>query len=176
MPKPRQPILEFCIDYKRWRDIPRLRSKLEKAAEITLAHLPPSKQIRCTATILLTSDAAVKRLNWDFRGQKKVTNVLSFPQYPASQLVKKGSPKQPLHVGDMALAYQYVVAEAKKDHKLLTNHVIHLTIHSLLHLFGYDHLIETQALRMERLEKKIMAELGLPDPYVIVPPTKKQKR
>jgi probable rRNA maturation factor len=68
-------------------------------------------------------------------------------------------------MGDIAIAYRYIVGEAKRDNKILINHLTHLFIHGLLHLFGYDHGLDPEAARMERLETKIMAALGLPDPY-----------
>lgn len=65
------------------------------------------------------------------------------------------------------IAYQYVVGEAKETNKILLNHLIHLMIHGLLHLFGYDHLSDKDATKMERLEKRIMAQLKYPDPYKV---------
>ena len=76
-------------------------------------------------------------------------------------------------MGDIVLGYQYIVAEAKKDNKILINHLSHLLIHGILHLFGYDHISGPEAVSMERLETKIMAGLGLPDPYA--PRTKERK-
>ncbi len=151
-----------------WRKISGLKSRLEKAAALTLAALPEALQPaarRAQWTVLLTSDAAVRRLNNDFRGIDKPTNVLSFPHFTRPQLVKTNKGREVVYVGDIAIAYQYVVAEARSEHKILLNHVTHLMIHGLLHLFGYDHQANAPAVRMERLERKRMAELGLPDPY-----------
>lgn len=162
-----QKILDLQIQDSRWRNIPRLCAKMEKAATITLAHLPKRLTFPVTVNVLLTNDKAVRKLNADFRGMDKPTNVLSFPQFEPSQLPKKGKDKGVKDLGDIVLGYQYVVAEVKKDHKILINHIIHLLIHGLLHLFGYDHLSDKEAEPMERLEKKIMAKLMLPDPYQI---------
>lgn len=148
-----------------WSNIRELPKRLEKAAAVTLAHLPASLRFPATATLLLTTDAAIRRLNRDFRGMDKPTNVLSFPQYEPADLGRLKASKTPVEMGDIAIAYQYMVVEAKKDHKILINHVTHLFIHGLLHLFGYDHLNDPDAERMERLETKIMAALDLPDPY-----------
>jgi probable rRNA maturation factor len=153
------------IEDKHWSLIPRLQSRLEQAAKVTLASLPKKLRFPATLTLLLTSDAAVRKLNRDFRGNDKPTNVLSFPQFEPAELTKMGKARQPVYVGDIAIAYQYMVDESNKDHKILINHTIHLLIHGILHLFGYDHVTSAKAITMERLEKKIMAELGLPDPY-----------
>lgn len=142
-----------------------LNRKLAKAANVTLEHLPKKLQFPVAFTLLLTTDATVRRLNRDFRGMDKATNVLSFPQYEPADLGKDKGLKSLVQLGDIAIAYQYIVDEAKKDHKMLINHVTHLFIHGLLHLFGYDHGHDLEAVRMERLERKIMAALDLPDPY-----------
>lgn len=70
-----------------------------------------------------------------------------------------------IYVGDIAVAYGTVVKEAKAEGKSELDHLTHLLIHGLLHLFGYDHDTNSKASQMERLEKQIMATLGLPDPY-----------
>ena len=149
-----------------WRRVRGLSSRLTRATNATLAHLPLGVA-RVEFTLLLTSDVAVRRLNRDFRGMDKATNVLSFPQVARRQLSKIGKTKEPVYIGDIAIAYQYVVKDAKAEGKDLKDHVTHLLIHGLLHLFGYDHQTTATAVRMERLETKIMAELGLPDPYAV---------
>lgn len=159
-------ILDINIMTSGWRRIPRLKARLEKAAQTTLVSLPQSLQFSCAMTVLLTGNEAVRRLNRDFRGADKPTNVLSFPQFEPRKLPKKGKGKDPVYLGDIAMAYQYIVGEASKDNKMLINHVIHLLIHGILHLFGYHHGSDTEAARMEHLEKRIMARLDLPDPYV----------
>jgi probable rRNA maturation factor len=148
-----------------WSRIKGLRPRLALAAQVTQQHLPKHLCFPVSATLLLTTDVAIRRLNRDFRGIDKATNVLSFPQLEPGQIAPLKRPKTPIELGDIAIAYQYIVVEAKKDHKILINHVTHLFIHGLLHLFGYDHEIDPKAERMERLEQKIMAALDLPDPY-----------
>jgi len=148
-----------------WQRIPRLAARLKKAAAVTQTHLPKQLQFPVSVTLLLTTNAAIRRLNHDFRGIDKPTNVLSFPQYEPADLRRLTAVKTPVEIGDIAIAYQYMVDEAKRDHKLLINHITHLFIHGFLHLFGYDHLNDPDATRMERLETKIMAALDLPDPY-----------
>jgi probable rRNA maturation factor len=108
--------------------------------------------------ILLTTDAAVRRLNRDFRGKDKPTNVLSFPQ-------AKGSP----HLGDIALAFETVKREAREQDKTLEAHTAHLVVHGVLHLQGYDHMNAKAAKRMEKLECDILGRLGYPDPYADTP-------
>ena len=157
--------LDFQIELASWRRIPKLRARLLEAARVTAAHLPKKFAFPFTATLLLTGNARVRRLNHDFRGMDKPTNVLSFPHYPPQLLPKAGKHKGVVELGDIALAYQYVVSESKKEHKMLINHVTHLVIHGLLHLFGYNHELDHEAESMERLEIRIMKALGHSDPY-----------
>ena len=105
--------------------------------------------------ILLTDDAQVMDLNTRFRGKDAATNVLSFPAPPNAQD----------HIGDIALAYGICATEAAAQGKSLADHLRHLTIHGVLHLFGYDHEIDSEAEAMEALERRILAGLGVADPY-----------
>jgi probable rRNA maturation factor len=107
------------------------------------------------ATILLTDDATVRELNARFRGQDKPTNVLSFPTAP--------NPER--FLGDVALAYGVCAREAAEQGKPLAHHLQHLVAHGVLHLLGYDHMTDEEALEMEGLERIVLAGLGLPDPY-----------
>jgi len=168
--------LIFVIEDARWKRIAGLRARLAKAAAATHAFLPKKLRFPASATVLLGHNAGVRKLNRAFRGFDKPTNVLSFPQFEAAGLAKQGKKGGGIELGDIALAYQYIVSEAEKGHKILINHVTHLVIHGLLHLFGYDHGQDGEAARMEGLEKKIMRRLGLPDPYKPMPASNGKSR
>ena len=157
--------LDFQIPVAAWKRIPRLRSRLKKAAQATVDHLPRALRLSATATILLAGNAKVRQLNLDFRGIDKTTNVLSFPQFSQKEIKRREKQNAVIEIGDIALAYQYIAAEAKNENKPLLDHVTHLIIHGLLHLFGYDHGLRRNARRMEKTEIQIMKALGLPDPY-----------
>ena len=157
--------LDVQIGSKPWLTLTGLRPRLNKTCGFIFSNLPRRFQIPATATLLLTTDKAVQKLNFDFRGINKPTNVLSFPQHAAVPRIRQSAPVDPLYLGDIVLGYQYVVAEAKRDHKMMLNHVTHLMIHGILHLFAYNHEAESDAAKMERLETKIMNDMGLPDPH-----------
>ena len=106
-------------------------------------------------TVLLASDETVRALNARFRNQDKPTNVLSFPA-PAFA--------RP-HLGDVALAYGVCAGEAAAQHKTLADHLAHLTVHGVLHLLGCDHEADAEAESMEAMERLILNELGVRDPY-----------
>ncbi len=110
------------------------------------------------AAVLFTDDAQMRAINKRFRDKDKATNVLAFPAPPAPA----GVP-QPL--GDILLAHETVVEEAREQKKPLDHHVSHLVTHGLLHLLGYDHQTDEDAAVMEGLETRILAGLGIPDPY-----------
>lgn len=109
------------------------------------------------ASILLADDARVRELNRDFRKKDQPTNVLSFPSNEMHNGVR--------FYGDVALAFETVVREARGEEKRVDAHLTHLVAHGVLHLLGFDHENEEDAEKMERLETKILAKLGFPDPY-----------
>ncbi len=106
-------------------------------------------------TVLLTDDEAVRDLNSRFRSKDAPTNVLSFP---APQTAHP-------HLGDIALAHGVCAAEAAAQGKRLADHLSHLVVHGVLHLLGYDHQADAPAAAMEAMERHILADLGVADPY-----------
>jgi probable rRNA maturation factor len=115
--------------------------------------------------ILLTTDGALRKLNAAYRGKDKATNVLSFPTSSDEEYQDfPATPGGPV-LGDIAVAYGVAVREAKAEGKTLKAHVSHLVVHGVLHLLGYDHEHDSDARNMEHLERKILARLGIADPY-----------
>lgn len=110
--------------------------------------------VRGDVAVLLTRDSEMRTLNKAWRAKDKPTNVLSFPA-PAGF----GS------LGDVALGYDVIVEEAQAQGKSIANHTAHLLTHGFLHLLGFDHLTESEASAMEALERCILADLGIADPY-----------
>ena len=109
-------------------------------------------------SIVLTDDAEQQGLNRDWRGIDKPTNVLSFPQ------IEPFGPVTGI-LGDIVLARETLEREAAELGKPFTDHYTHLVVHGFLHILGYDHIDEAEALVMEGLETQILATLGIPDPY-----------
>jgi len=145
--------------------------------------------------IRLTSDAEVQALNRDYREKDKPTNVLSFPMLEREELDElltrhpreSGDPsdnenrspddmdsrfrrndessEQEILLGDIILAYETCAREATEKDIPLADHAAHLIVHGTLHLLGYDHMGDAEALEMETIERQVMAALGLHDPY-----------
>ncbi len=114
-------------------------------------------------SIVLADDTAVQALNRHWRGKDAPTNVLSF-----AALDDEDAPLAdgaPLLLGDVILAYETTAAEAMAQGKPLDDHFSHLVIHGILHLLGFDHEDEDEAIEMEALESTLLAALGIPDPY-----------
>lgn len=116
----------------------------------------------CEVSIVLAGDAMVAGLNAQYRGKKGPTNVLSFP---ASGGPLPGDPTVPDMLGDVVIAYGVSAAEAADQGIALGDHLSHLVVHGMLHLMGFDHETESEALRMEGLETDILRGLGVADPY-----------
>jgi probable rRNA maturation factor len=110
-------------------------------------------------TIRLVDESEARELNHTWRGKDYATNVLSFPAD-----VPDGLLDIPL-LGDMVICNAVVEREAAEQGKDLAAHWAHLVIHGCLHLLGYDHIDDAEALEMEDLERKLLAELSYPDPY-----------
>jgi probable rRNA maturation factor len=150
--------IEIAVEAEGWAalgDTEALAREAVEAALVVVGHAGEDLSL----SLLLADDASVRRLNRTFRGKDKPTNVLSFP---AS--APPGAPgSRPL--GDIALAFETVAGEAESEDKTLADHARHLIVHGTLHLLGYDHETDAEAERMEALEVKALARLGIADPY-----------
>lgn len=122
------------------------------------AALGARRQGRPQVNIVLFDESSAREMNRKYRGKNYATNVLSWPYEPAPR-EKAGL------LGDLAICPAVVAREAADQGKPLRDHYAHLTVHGVLHLLGYDHETPRAAGRMEKLERGILAELGVPDPY-----------
>jgi probable rRNA maturation factor len=110
-------------------------------------------------TIRIVDEAESAELNQRYRGKPGPTNVLSFP-FEAPP----GLPPTDL-IGDLAICAPVIEREAAGQGKALPAHWAHIVVHGVLHLLGYDHLQEVDALEMEGLETAVLCGLGFPRPY-----------
>jgi probable rRNA maturation factor len=107
-------------------------------------------------SVRLCDDDEIRALNLAWRNKDKATNVLSFPSSAGN--------RGPL-LGDIVVAFEYVSEEAREAGRSLRDHLSHMLVHGLLHLLGFDHESEDQAEEMEDFERRILARLGIEDPY-----------
>jgi probable rRNA maturation factor len=110
-------------------------------------------------SVVLGDDALSRRLNREYRGEDKPTNVLSFAM---GNEATTGSPQL---AGDVVIALETLIKEAKLQHKTPEEHLGHLVVHGVLHLAGFDHREDSAASEMEQLEIAVLESLGLKDPY-----------
>lgn len=115
-------------------------------------------------SLTLADDATVRELNRDYRGRDAPTNVLSFALTEAGMMAE-GETDLAEPLGEVILALETVNREATDQGKAFADHAQHLVVHGLLHLLGYDHDNEEEAIEMEGLEVRLLAALGIPDPY-----------
>jgi probable rRNA maturation factor len=156
-PRRRAPSIDVVIESARWRQAPRAARVVRRAIGAAV----PARARNAELSVILTSDRAIRTLNRRWRSHDKATNVLSFPAQAHGKL-PRGAPR---HLGDIVLAYETVAREARQEGKPLDHHIAHLALHGFLHLLGYDHESHGQAEAMERRERRILARLGVPDPY-----------
>jgi probable rRNA maturation factor len=148
--------IEIIAPCKDWRTaLPKARDICRRAARAALADQAAAD--RGEVAIVLADDATLRDLNARFRKIDKPTNVLSFPA------ASEGEADAPL--GDIVLAFETVAREAEEDAKSLADHTAHLVVHGTLHLLGHDHQSESEAVMMEDAERRILAGMGIADPY-----------
>lgn len=119
-------------------------------------------------SILACDNARIATLNTEFRGKPTPTNVLSWPTEDHAPDIPGAMPDLadlPEELGDLAIAFQTCAREAQDGGKPLAHHVTHLLVHGLLHCLGFDHETDPDADLMETTETRILARLGIPDPY-----------
>jgi probable rRNA maturation factor len=117
--------------------------------------LPAGRAHLC---VRIVGRAESRRLDRDYRGKDKPTNVLSFPASAAERDADAA-------IGDLVICAPVVAAEAKEQGKALDAHWAHMVVHGTLHLLGFDHVSARRARVMERLEVEILGRFRYPDPY-----------
>jgi len=133
-----------------------IQSSIEKTIEIAQLRFVENGEV----SFLFASDETLQSVNREWRAKDKPTNVLSFP----TDVIELGKVTSPM-LGDIAISLETAKREADLENKSYDHHLTHLIVHGFLHLFGYDHEKEEEAIQMETLETKILQTLGIADPY-----------
>lgn len=153
------PTIDIQVQSPLWDAEPAAADTVRDAINAAARHCSAQHKVNGEVSVVFTDDAAIRELNRDWRNLDKPTNVLSFPAaMPAS-----GAP-EPL-LGDIVIAYETLARESSEENKPFLHHLAHLAVHGFLHLMGYDHQTDSQADAMEGLERDILADLGIADPY-----------
>jgi probable rRNA maturation factor len=164
-------LVDIVIEDDRWQAFG-LEVLAERAVQAAIAELglAAGGYLLC---LMGCDDRRIAALNADFRGKPRPTNVLSWPSEEraapedgaAPQPPEPGDADDPAELGDIAIAWETCAREAGEQEKTMAEHVTHLVVHGFLHLLGYDHIRERDAALMEDTEVRILARLGLCDPY-----------
>jgi len=157
--------IQISIDDEGWPEEPALLALTQKVFAAAADYLvreedQPFPKIPPEVSLVFTDNDSIRAINAEWRGMDKPTNVLSFPAFP----LEPGGMPGPM-LGDIVIARQTVEREAVDLDKSFDDHLTHLLVHGFLHLFGYDHMEKDEAEEMETLETRILAGLGLSDPY-----------
>lgn len=151
-----QPIaVEVLIEHPQWEKLDLPITQLVDRIRQTVQEDSHRKRDGGAVCLVLSTDKEVHILNRDFRNKDKSTDVLSFPL------------EEPGMLGDVILAYETIEKDAQSQNKSLQDHTLHLILHGILHLLGYDHETEDDATIMEALEIKILMPFGIKNPYLL---------
>lgn len=165
--------IEVIVESPEWEQIGIVKlAQRAIAAALRDAGLDPAG---AEVAVLACDDARIAALNASFRGKPVATNVLAWPEQTLDPGEPGGPPTAPEHsgLGDIAIAWETCAREAADAGKPVADHATHLLVHATLHLLGYRHDAAADAARMEGCEVRILAALGLPDPYDGGPPPAK---
>ena len=131
---------------------------LRRSFERWIGAIPELRRRHADVNLLIVGTREGRRFNREFRGRDYATNVLSFTY--------QALPREKTRLlGDLVICAPVVRREAAEQGKPLRDHFAHLTIHGVLHLLGYDHETNADAARMEALEARTLARLGIANPY-----------
>ncbi len=161
--------LDINDEDPRWGDLEPLARRAIDAVLAQLGHDPGCFEV----SLLACDDARIRALNAQFRGKDAPTNVLSWPAWDLSpetpggtpDAPETGTPDDPEALGDIALSHDTCLREATEQGKRFDHHVTHLIVHSTLHLLGFDHETDEDAVLMEKTEIEVLAQMGVADPY-----------
>jgi probable rRNA maturation factor len=155
------PFTEVLVVADCWQTEPDAEAVIHRAIDAA-AEIADADVGEAEIAVMLTDDAGIRTLNSNWRGIDKPTNVLSFPALQPTAGAPADAPRM---LGDIAIAYETTRKEADDEEKPFDHHLSHLAVHGFLHLIGYDHEKDADAEAMEGLEREILAQLGIPDPY-----------
>jgi probable rRNA maturation factor len=155
--------IDFAVESELWQTVPDVEAVITAAVSAAVAGAKLKHAPGAELSVVLTDDTGIAKINAAWRAIDKPTNVLSFP------LVQPTATARAPMLGDIILAYETLDREALEAGRPFQQHLTHLAVHGLLHLFGYDHVTPDEAEAMEAMEIAILARLGIDNPYAGAP-------
>jgi len=112
--------------------------------------------------VLLVDNEAIRVLNKEYRDVDKETDVLSFPMYGGmEEIIELKGSKRPILLGDIVISLEKAESQGAEFGHGTEREVSYLTVHSTLHLLGYDHIKEYEKMKMREKEKSIMKRMEI---------------
>lgn len=161
----RIPQIDIAIEHEGWPEEENLRELVSRAICAAAESLGLQWTEGAELSLLFTGDEHMAKINGQWRGKPKATNVLSFPGEEREVGDAAG-----VMIGDLVFSLETIRREAAEQQKTFEHHLAHLAVHGFLHLFGYDHEETAEAETMEAAEIKALATLGIGDPYAYLGP------
>lgn len=166
-------VLETVLEDERWNEsVPNVSSVAGDVKDAVFSYIFEYEKLPILTTeqvvrvnLCLSDDAHVHQLNRDFRNIDKPTNVLSFANLDSNGFMGESELFGEVELGDIIIAYETMQREAEAEKITLHDHFCHLLTHGFLHLLGYDHIDSEEAVYMENLEKTILRNLNIANPY-----------
>lgn len=155
--------IEILVQAGDWPPRAQLKRLVRRVVDMAAASVRPRTQQGAELSLLFTDNEHIRVLNRQFRNIDQPTNVLAFPSAASTGRLSG------VILGDIVVAWETLQREAQSRGLTIEAHLAHLILHGLLHILGYDHGNEAEALTMERLEAAILDDLGIADPYASQP-------
>ncbi|MAI83888.1 MAG: rRNA maturation RNase YbeY [Rickettsiales bacterium] len=157
--------MKIDIKYKEVRDLDQKKVSLliKNTIKLVQTKLIKKKINNYVLSVLVTNNLNIKKLNFKYKNVNKETNVLSFPQ---ENLIERVKINENVNlIGDIVLSIEKIEEEAKRYSKKFEERLTHILIHGFLHLLGYNHENSDTRKKMEKIEKEMMLNLNMSDPY-----------
>ncbi|NRB10049.1 MAG: rRNA maturation RNase YbeY [Rickettsiaceae bacterium] len=161
--------VEIAFAEQEWDSYPEINKKQISlvVSDIMQRYKNFAKVQEFELSVLLTNNKQMQDLNKKFRQKDATTNVLSFSDVPIhwEQILEFEPYLDYMYLGDVAFGYETIKAEAAVAGIKFMDHFVHLLIHSILHLIGYDHMDDHSATIMQDLEIEILKRFSIASPY-----------
>jgi len=142
--------------------------KLEKIfSKINLLINNKILETKLYLSILITNDKEISEINNKYRNKPYPTNIISFPTNEFQMLMtnNKKTKNHEIYFGDIVISMEKIIIEAFDEKKKVQDHFLHLMVHGILHLIGFEHCTERKAKKMEEVEKNILNFVDIKNPY-----------